>query len=152
LLVAFSAGLAIAAATASLAKPVSAQDGGKRQQQAGAKREAREQEREQARAAAEAAKAKLHAERLASFMKLYPAAKSTLAAAVETAEKQTKGRAYDVFFRLDTDGNLALSVGVVANDRFYVVPIDPQTGEGYAAVEETDPDPDLGEPDDDDDD
>jgi hypothetical protein len=143
LLVAFCAVLAIAAATAVIAKPVSAQDGGKRQQQANAKRE-------QERAAAEAAKAKLHAERLANFMKLYPDAKATLAAAVETAEKQTKGRAYDAFFHLDADGNLARSVGVVANDRVYRGPIGPQTGEGFAAVEETEPDPDLGEPDDDD--
>lgn len=151
--VAFSAAVAIAAVTALVSRPVPAatsapfaQDAGKRGQ-AAKQREAAREAKEQERAAAEAARAKLKAERLASFVKLYPDAKTTLAAAVETAEKQTKGKAFDVAFHLDADGNLALSVGVVASERFYLVPINPQTGEASAAVEETEPDPDLGLPD-----
>lgn len=115
-----------------------AQDAGKAK---GGKRAERQLEREQERAAKE----KAHAERLATFVKGFPAAKVTLAAAVESAEKATKGHAYDVAFHLEKDGTLALTVGVVVAEKFFTVDVDPTTGTAKPAVAEAEPDPDLGD-------
>src|SRR5882672_2598235 len=74
------------------------------------------------------AKKKAQAERMATFKKLFPAAKTTLAAAVDAAEKKSKGKAFEVSFGLTKDAKLNLTVEVVADDKIVHVAVDPQTG------------------------
>jgi hypothetical protein len=74
------------------------------------------------------AKKKAHAERMATFKKLFPAAKTTLAQAVEAAEKKTKGKAFEVSFGLTKDSKLNLSVVLVSDEKFVTVGVDPMTG------------------------
>jgi len=74
------------------------------------------------------AKKKAHAERMATFKKLFPTAKTTLAAAVEAAEKKGKGKAFEVSFGLTKDAKLNLSVELLVDDKIVAVAVDPQTG------------------------
>lgn len=75
-----------------------------------------------------AAKKKAHEERVATFIKLVPTAKTTLAAAVEAAEKKSKGKAFEVSFGLTKDSKLDLNVEVIADGKIVVVGVDPMTG------------------------
>jgi hypothetical protein len=91
------------------------------------------------------AKKKAHAERMATFKKLLPTAKTTLAAAVEAAEKKSKGKAFEVSFGLTKDAKLNLTVEAIADDKFVAVAVDPQTGvaaDPKAAGEENEEDDD----------
>jgi hypothetical protein len=74
------------------------------------------------------AKKKAQAERMATFKKLFPGAKTTLAAAVDAAEKKTKGKAFEVSYGLTKDSKLDLTVGLVADDKMVTIHVDPQTG------------------------
>lgn len=93
-----------------------------------------------------AAKKKAHEERIATFKKLVPTAKTTLAAAVEAAEKKSKGKAFEVSFGLTKDGKLDLNVEVLLEDKFVKVGVDPMTG----VAADPKPHPQEGEEDDDD--
>lgn len=69
-----------------------------------------------------------HEERLAAFKKLYPTSKTSLAAAIDAAEKKSKGKAYAASFGLDKEKKLTLNVEVTVGDKFMVVGVDPATG------------------------
>ena len=79
-----------------------------------------------------------HEERMAAFRKLYPTSKTSLAAAIESAEKKSKGRAYEARFGLSKDKKLTLSVGVTIGDKFMEVAVDPETGTASDAKAEED--------------
>jgi hypothetical protein len=74
------------------------------------------------------ARKKAQAERMATFKKLFPAAKTTLAAAVEAAEKKGKGKAFEVSYGLTKDAKLNMTVGLVVDDKMVYIGVDPQTG------------------------
>lgn len=77
----------------------------------------------------DAAKKKAREERIATFKKLFPTAKTTLAAAVEAAEKKGKGKAREASYHLTKDGKqLALDVELLVDDKFVEVSVDPMTG------------------------
>jgi hypothetical protein len=67
-------------------------------------------------------------ERMAAFKKLFPTAKTTLAAAVEAAEKKAKGKAFEVSFGLTKDSKLDLNVELLVEDKVVVIGVDPMTG------------------------
>lgn len=94
----------------------------------------------------DAAKKKAHEERLATFKKLLPTAKTTLAAAVEAAEKKSKGKAFEVSFGLTKDAKLDLNVEVLVDGNFQKVGVDPMTG----VAADPKAHPEEGEEDDDD--
>lgn len=75
-----------------------------------------------------AAKKKAHEERWAQFKKLFPTAKTSLAAAVEAAEKKSKGKAFEVSYDLTKDGKLDAKVDLIVEDKLVVVSVDPMTG------------------------
>jgi len=93
-----------------------------------------------------AAKKKAHEERMATFKKLVPTAKTTLAAAVDAAEKKSKGKAFEVSFGLTKDSKLDLNVEVLLDGKFVKVGVDPMTG----VAAEPKAHPEEGEEDDDD--
>jgi hypothetical protein len=91
----------------------------------------------------EADQKKMHEEKIAAFKKLYPTSKTSLAAAIEAAEKKSKGKAYAASFGIDKEKKLTLSVEVTIGDKFMVVGVDPATGtaaEPKAEEEEGDED------------
>ena len=69
-----------------------------------------------------------HHKTVPASKKLFPTAKTTLAAAVEAAEKKSKGKAFEVSFGLTKDSKLDLNVELLADDKIVVVPVDPMTG------------------------
>jgi len=88
-----------------------------------------------------------HEERMAAFRKLYPSAKTSLAAAIESAEKKSKGKAYAASYGLSKDKKLTMTVEVTIGDKFMVVPVDPDTGAASDAKadEEGDEDDEHGD-------
>jgi hypothetical protein len=68
-------------------------------------------------------------ERIATFKKLFPTAKTTLASGIEAAEKKSKGKAREASYHLTKDGKaLALDIEVLVDDKFVEVSVDPMTG------------------------
>jgi hypothetical protein len=76
----------------------------------------------------EADKKKMHEEKVAAFKKLFPTSKTSLAAAIDAAEKKSKGKAYAASFGIDKEKKLTLSVDVTVGDKFMAVAVDPATG------------------------
>ena len=76
----------------------------------------------------EADKKAMHEEKVAAFKKLFPTSKTSLAAAIDAAEKKSKGKAYAASFGIDKEKKLTLSVEVTVGDKFMVVGVDPATG------------------------
>ena len=76
----------------------------------------------------EADQKKMHEEKLAAFRKLYPTSKTSLAAAIEAAEKKSKGKAYAASFGINKEKKLTLAVEVTVGDKFMAVSVDPETG------------------------
>jgi len=99
-----------------------------------------------------AAKKAAQAERMATFKKMLPSAKTSLAAAIEAAEKAAKGKAFSASFGLDKKGKaLTLSVDLAVADKFVSVKVDPETGVAAApkAGGEEDEEGEEGDEDDD---
>ena len=98
------------------------------------------------------ARMKLRAERIATFKREFPAAKTSLAAALKGAEESNPGgRAYSVRYGLNQENRLTISVGLVVGDAFGVVVVDPASGRA-APFKRGDGDDDDDEDDDEDDD
>jgi len=76
----------------------------------------------------EADKKAAHEEQMAAFKKLFPTSKTSLAAAIDAAEKKSKGKAYAASFGINKEKKLTLSVEVTVGDKFMVVGVDPATG------------------------
>ena len=76
----------------------------------------------------EADKKAMHEEKVAAFKKLFPTSKTSLAAAIEAAEKKSKGKAYAASFGINKEKKLTLSVDVTVGDKFMAVAVDPATG------------------------
>ncbi len=93
-----------------------------------------------------------HAERLATFKKEFAACKTSLSAAIETAEAATQGRAHAADIELGRDRKLRLVVGVLAGEKLIEVIVDPDTGKVVKTLDdEADEDEDGDEEGDDDD-
>ena len=102
---------------------VIAQDAGKKE---GTKKEASAQDKE--------ARAKAHAEREAIFKKLYPAAKTSLANALATAEKEGKGRVHSIEYTLTKDNKLTIEAAMFIADfsKQMIMFVDPDSGKMLA--------------------
>jgi hypothetical protein len=94
---------------------------------------------------AEADKKAAHEERMAAFRKLYPSAKTSLAVAIDAAEKKSKGKAYSATYGLSKDKKLTMTVEVTVGDKFMVVPVNPDTGVASDAKADEDDDDDEHE-------
>ena len=76
----------------------------------------------------EADKKAKHEEKMAAFKKLFPTSKTSLASAIDAAEKKSKGKAHAASFGINKEKMLTLSVEVMVGDKFMVVGVDPETG------------------------
>jgi hypothetical protein len=103
-------------------------------------------------AAVKAERAQMRAKRIAAFKKLFPASKTSLAAAVKAVEEANpQARAYEVSFGLDKNSALTIEVGLLVGDQFASAMVDPQTGKPSTIRQGDDDDDDDGDDDDDDD-
>jgi hypothetical protein len=97
------------------------------------------------------AKAK-QAARIAAFKKEFATCKTTLAAAIATAEASSKGKAHGADVELTKDLKLRITVDLLVGEKFVEVVVDPATGKPMAASDDDDDDDDGDDDDDDDDD
>lgn len=79
-------------------------------------------------AAKQAARKAAYATRLATFKKEFASCKTSLAAAIVTAEAATQGRAHAADVEFGRDQKLHLVVGVLAGEKLIEVIVDPATG------------------------
>jgi uncharacterized membrane protein YkoI len=93
------------------------------------------------------AKRKAKADRIAAFQKALSSSKTTLAKAIEAAEKHTGGTAFACEYELEQDGKLELEVELLKDGQILEAEIDVATG----AVIEVESDDDADDADDDDD-